>query len=67
MRYRSGQRVPVSGQYAIIDPYGRNTGYEVTVVSGEPFHLPLVLAILSCWLIQQDTEDSSILQLKGKL
>jgi hypothetical protein len=37
MRYRSGQKVPVSGQYAVIDPYGRNTGYEVTVVRGEPF------------------------------
>ena len=37
MPYRPGQIAPVSGLYAIIDPYGRNTGFEVTVVRGEPF------------------------------
>ncbi len=37
MNYRSGQRVPFSGQYAVIDRFGRNTGYEVTAVKGEPF------------------------------
>jgi len=37
MRYRSGQLAPFSGQYAVIDPSGRDTGYEVTVVKAEPF------------------------------
>ncbi|BBD59003.1 hypothetical protein NIES2109_17820 [Nostoc sp. HK-01] len=37
MSYRPGQLVPTSGQYAVIDPYGRNTGYEVTAVKGEHF------------------------------
>lgn len=37
MKYISGQRALISGQYAVIDPFGRNTGYEVTVVKGEPF------------------------------
>lgn len=37
MKYRPGQLVPVSGQYAVIDPLGRSTGYEVTAVKGEPF------------------------------
>lgn len=37
MFYHPGQIVPVSGLYLIIDPYGRSTGYEVTVVKGYPF------------------------------
>lgn len=37
MSYRSGQIATVSGQYAVIDPRGRKTGREVTVVKGEPF------------------------------
>lgn len=37
LRYRPGQIAPASGQYAIINAYGRDTGYEVTVVRGEPF------------------------------
>jgi hypothetical protein len=36
-RYVPGQLVPASGQYAIVDPYGRYTGYEITAVKGEPF------------------------------
>ncbi|MDZ8095793.1 MAG: hypothetical protein RMZ42_28190 [Nostoc sp. DedQUE05] len=37
MQYHPGQLAQVSGQYAVIDTLGRNTGYEVTVVRGEPF------------------------------
>ncbi|MHC5724727.1 MAG: hypothetical protein ACYTXY_11405 [Nostoc sp.] len=35
--YHPGQIVPRSGQYAVISPLGRNTGYEITAVKGERF------------------------------
>lgn len=35
--YRPGETVPVSGQYALINPLGHNTGREVTCVKGEVF------------------------------
>jgi hypothetical protein len=35
--FHPGQTAPVSGQYKIVDPYGRPTGVERTVVRGEPF------------------------------
>lgn len=33
---KPGHKAPVSGQYAIIDKDGRDTGVERTVVEGEP-------------------------------
>jgi hypothetical protein len=35
--YRPGQRVPASGQYAVVDRNGYPVGREVTCVRGEPF------------------------------
>lgn len=35
--FRPGETAPVSGQYALVDQYGRRTGAERTVVAGEPF------------------------------
>ncbi|HEY8419938.1 MAG TPA: hypothetical protein VIL03_05825 [Clostridia bacterium] len=35
--YKPGQKVPFSGQAAVIDADGNPTGQEVTVVKGEPF------------------------------
>jgi len=35
--YHPGQAAPVSGQYEIVDPNGRRTGVERTIVRGEPF------------------------------
>jgi hypothetical protein len=36
-KFRSGQRCPRSGQYVIVNPSGKRTGVERTVVRGEPF------------------------------
>lgn len=33
--HKSGQKAPVSGQYAVVGPKGGNTGTEVTVTKGE--------------------------------
>lgn len=35
--YKPGQIVPVSGQYAVVNAYGRRVGREVTCVRGERF------------------------------
>ncbi|MEH1777055.1 hypothetical protein [Nostoc sp.] len=35
--YYPGQIVPRSGQYGVINPLGRDTGYEITAVKGERF------------------------------
>ncbi len=33
---KPGEKVEVSGQYEVIDPNGKKTGQEVTLVKGEP-------------------------------
>lgn len=35
--YRPGQRVPTSGQYAVVNSSGYRVGREVTCVRGEAF------------------------------
>lgn len=35
--YRPGQIVPTSGQYGVVDVYGRYLGRQVTCVRGEKF------------------------------
>lgn len=35
--YRPGERVPTSGQYAVVNRYGKYAGREVTCVRGEVF------------------------------
>jgi hypothetical protein len=35
--YRPGERVPVSGQYGVVNSAGGYLGREVTCVKGEPF------------------------------
>lgn len=37
MRYHSGQICLISGQYAVINAQGHQTGYEVTLVKGATF------------------------------
>jgi len=34
--YKPGQKAPVSGQYGIVNPSGKRTGDERTVVKNEP-------------------------------
>lgn len=36
-KFSPGQRVPASGQYAVVGPRGGKSGKEVTVVKSEPF------------------------------
>lgn len=35
--YRPGQRVPISGQYGVVNARGAYLGVERTCVKGEPF------------------------------
>jgi hypothetical protein len=35
--HRPGEIVPASGQYAVVDAWGRSVGREVTCVRGERF------------------------------